>query len=194
MSGLPKHFEFMSSTAAQGLGLMAANSAPNAISPRQATNGLNRLAKFPKRPNLTVLSEAIPLFYIALNNYGFWVAREAEGRCGGIFLLRRSALRFAQQKSVPFGCALMFLDEPRELDVTNEGSGIVEPLTAVIEHARRRAPTFTAFVMTAIAQWRKLDSQILQFCAGEQKNRAALELIRGRHTLSSKNEHGHSLP
>jgi hypothetical protein len=86
--------------------------------------------------------------------------------------MRRSAVRFAQQKAAPFGCALMFLDEQRELDVTNEGSGIVEPLTAVIDLARRRAPTFTAFVMTAIAQWCKLDSRILHFCTGERKGRA----------------------
>jgi hypothetical protein len=194
MSGLPKHFEFMSSTAAEGLGLEVANSSPNAWSLRRATDGLNRLAKFPKRPDFTVLSEAIPLFYIALNNHGFWVVREAEGRCGGIFLLRRSAVRFARQKSAPVGCALMFLDNPCELDVTNEGGRIVEPLTAVIDLARRRAPTFTAFIMTAIAQWRKLDSRIFHFCAGERKNRATLELICGRYTLSSKNEDDPSFP
>lgn len=100
------------------------------------------------------------------------------------------AVRFAQQKSAPVGSALMFLDDPCELDATNEGVRIVEPLTAVIDLARRRAPTFTAFVMTAIAQWRKLDSRILHFCAGKRKNRAALELIRSRYTLSSKNEDG----
>jgi hypothetical protein len=185
MSGLPKHFEFMSSTAAEGLGLEVANSAQHASS---LTNGLNGLAKFPKRPNFSVLSEAIPLFYIALNNHGLWVAREAEGRCGGVFLLRRSAVRFAQQKTAPDGCALMFLDDPCELDVTNEGGRIVEPLTAVIDIARRRAPTFTAFIMTAIAQWRKLDSQILQFCAGERKNRAVPAWICSRYAQSSKNE------
>jgi hypothetical protein len=183
MSGLPKHFEFMSSTAAEGLGLEVANSARNA---RSLT--INGLAKFPKRPNFTFLSEAIPLFYIALNNHGFWVAREAEGRCGGVFLLRRSAVPFAQQKSAPDGCALMFLDDPCELDVTNEGGRIVEPLTAVIDLARRRAPTFTAFIMTTIAQWRKLDSRILHFCAGERKNCATLELICSRRAQSSKNE------
>jgi hypothetical protein len=181
MSGLPKHFEFMTSTAAEALGLVVTNSAQNAT-----TNGLKRLARFPKRPDLTVLSEAIPLFYIALNNHGFWVAREAEGRCGGLFLLRRSAERFAQQKSAPNGCALMFLDDPCELDVTNEGGRIVEPLTSAIDLARRRTPTFTAVVMTAIAQWRRLDSRILHFCAGERNNRAAMELIRGRYTPSSK--------
>jgi hypothetical protein len=111
MSGLPKHFEFMSSTAAEGLGIVVANSAQNATSLRQAENEPNMQVKFPKRPDLTALSETIPLFYIGQDNRGFWVAREADGRCGGVFLLRRSAVRFAQQKSAPGGCATMFLDE-----------------------------------------------------------------------------------
>jgi hypothetical protein len=194
MSGLPKHFEFMSSTAAEGLGLVVANSAQNATSLRQAENEPNMLVKFPKRPDLTALSETIPLYYIGQNNRGFWVAREAAGLCGGVFLLRRSALRFAQQKSAPAGCATMFLDEPRELDVVNEGNRIVEPLTSVIDLARRRAPTFTAFVAMAIAKWRKFDTQILRFCAGELKDRAAPELVRGRYTPSSKNDGDTSFP
>jgi hypothetical protein len=183
MSGLYKHFDFTSSTAAEGLGL----SIRNRRSPRQALNGLDTLANFPKRPDLTVLSETIPLFYIAQNNHGFWVAREASGRCGGVFLLRRSAVRFAQQKSAPAGCATMLLDDPLELDVTNEGSRIVEPLTEIIDFVRRRAPTFTAFVSMTLAKWRKFDAQILLFCSSNAKDRAAPELIRGRCTPSSKN-------
>ena len=195
MSGLLKHFEFMSSTAAEGLGLVVADSAQNATSLRQVENGPNKqLVKFPKRPDLTALSETIPLFYIGQNNRGFWVAREADGRCGGVFLLRRSAVRFTQQKSAPAGCATMFLDERRELDVVNEGNRIVEPLTSVIDLATRRAPTFTAFVAMAIAKWRKFDTQISRFCAGELKDRAAPELVRGRYTLSSKNDGDTSFP
>jgi hypothetical protein len=183
MSGFYKHFDFTSSTAAERLGL----SIRDGRSPRQAVNGLDTLANFPKRPDLTVLSETIPLFYIAQNNHGFWVAREAGGRCGGVFLLRRSAVRFAQQKSAPAGCATMPLDDPLELDVTNEGSRIVEPLTEIVDLVRRRAPTFTGFVAKTLAKWRKLDTQMLLFCGGELKDRAAPELIRGGHTVSSKN-------
>lgn len=193
MSGLPKHFEFMSSTATEGLGLVVANSAQNATSLRQVENGPNKqLVKFPKRPDLTALSETIPLFYIGQNNRGFWVAREADGRCGGVFLLRRSAVRFAQQKSAPASCATMFLDEPRELDVVNEGNRIVEPLTAITDLAG--APAFTAFVAMTVAKWRKFDTQILRFCAGQLKDRAARELVRGRYTPSSKNDGNTSFP
>ena len=191
MSGLPKHFEFMSSTAAEGLGLVVANSAQNTTSLRQGENEPNMRVKFPKRPDLTALSETIPLYYIGQNNRGFWVAREAAGLCGGVFLLRRSALRFAQQKSTPAGCATMFLDEPRELDVVNEGNRIVEPLTAVIDLVRRRAPTFTAFVAMAIGKWRKFDTQVLRFCADRA---VASELVRGRCPLSSKNDGDTSFP
>jgi hypothetical protein len=194
MSGLPKQFEFISSTAAKGLGLVVANSAQNATSLRQAENEPNTLVKFPKRPDLTAVSETIPLFYIGQNNRGFWVAREADGRCGGLFLLRRSAVRFAQQKSAPAGCATMFLDEPRELDVVNEGNRIVEPLAAVIDLVRRRAPTFTAIVAMAIAKWRKFDTQILCLCAGELKDRDASELVRCRYTVASKNNGDTSFP
>jgi len=187
MSGLPKHFEFMSSTAAEGLGLVVANSARNVTSRRQGENKPNMLVKFPERPDRTVLSEAISLFYIAQNNHKFWVAREAEGRCGGVFLLRRFAVRYAKQKSAPTGCAIMFLNEPLELDLTNEGSRIAETLTAIIDLARHRLPAFAAFVAMATTEWRKLDAQILHFCDSESKDRTALELIRGRHTPSSKN-------
>lgn len=42
----------------------------------------------PQRPGPALLSEAIPLFFIGRNKDGLWVAREADGRIGGIFLLK----------------------------------------------------------------------------------------------------------
>jgi len=196
MRGLHKHFDFTASTAAEGLGLVVASYARNAHCQKQAENEHqpNRLVQFPKRPDVAALSETIPLFFIALNNHGFWVAREADGRCGGLFLFRHFAVRFAQRKSSPAGCATMFLDEPLELDVANDGNRIVEPLTSVIDFARRRAPALTAFVMMAIAKLRKLDGQLLRFCAREPKNRVLPELTCGRYTLSSKNGDGTSFP
>src|SRR5665811_2380665 len=67
------------------------------------------------------LSEAIPLFFIGRNKDGFWVAREADGRVGGIFVLKRSALLFANTNTQPRGCATMFLSERFELDIENKG-------------------------------------------------------------------------
>ena len=76
-------------------------------------------AILPNRPDARVLNRAIPLFFIGRNKNGFWLAREAQGRIGGMFLLRRSALRFAQEASAPHGCATMFIARTFELDTWN---------------------------------------------------------------------------
>jgi hypothetical protein len=88
--------------------------------------------QFPTRPDCRVLSESIPLFFIARNKNGLWVAREAEGRSSGIFLFKRSALRFAQENSAPTGCATMVLGERLELDVANHGHSLVMWLNTVL--------------------------------------------------------------
>ena len=67
--------------------------------------------EFPRRPDTSVISDTIPLFYVGRNRTGIWVVREAEGRSGGLFLLKRSALRFARRKSETAGCATMFVAE-----------------------------------------------------------------------------------
>ncbi len=89
--------------------------------------------QLPRRPDASALSEAIPLFYIGRNKNGLWVAREAEGRCGGLFLFKQSAARFARRQSEPDGCAMMFLAEPFELDVENQGSRFAGLLAAASE-------------------------------------------------------------
>jgi hypothetical protein len=89
-------------------------------------------AKFPRRPCPSTLSESIPLFFIGPNRSGLWIAREAEGRTGGIFLFKRSALRFAQKNSGPIGCATMLLADRREFDVKNRGNPLVAWLAAVL--------------------------------------------------------------
>jgi hypothetical protein len=190
MSGLFKNFGFASSSTPQGVRLAVANSAPNSVSRGQSPAGRGTVVNFPKRPDLTVLSQTIPLFYIARNKHGFWVARDAEGRHGGVFLLRRSALRFARDTSAPAGCAMMFLNDAFELDLDNEGDRLVAPLAAAIDIATRRTPKLAAFVAMAIAEWHKLVAQFARAFAGQRRNRAAIEreLFRGQYTLSSKND------
>jgi hypothetical protein len=90
--------------------------------------------EFPDRPAPRLLSESIPLFFIGRNKSRLWVVREAEGRCGGIFLFKRSALRFAAKNGLPIGCATMLLRERFELDVENQGN----PLAAWLDAASRR--------------------------------------------------------
>jgi hypothetical protein len=148
------------------------------------------VVKFPSRSDLTFLSEAIPLFYIGQNCDGFWVARDAEGRSGGVFFFKASAIRFARNKSAPAGCALMFLNAPVELDCDNEGSQIVVILDAAIGVARRHVPTLVGFVEMAIAEWRKLLAQLSRAAAGERRHRAAVEreLFHGQYRLASKDD------
>ncbi len=98
--------------------------------------------KFPQRPDARVLSETIPLFFIGRNKNRLWVAREAEGQTGGVFLLKRSALRFAKKNSVPVGCATMFLTERFELDVENQGNPFVTWLDAIRRAWRRLIPKY----------------------------------------------------
>jgi hypothetical protein len=98
------------------------------------------IVKFPPRPDPRVLSASIPLFFIGRNTYGFWVVRAAEARAGGIFLLKRSALRFAAKNSAPAGCATMFLSERFELDVENQGGVLAAGLDAMIRIIAAPAP------------------------------------------------------
>jgi hypothetical protein len=70
----------------------------------------------------SVVSEAIPAFYIGRNEEGFWVARDVEGRTGGIFLFENSAVSFARRNSRPTGCATKFLSESYELDLETEAT------------------------------------------------------------------------
>jgi hypothetical protein len=146
--------------------------------------------RFPRRPNLHVLSESIPLFYICQNSHGFWVARDAEGRAGGLFLRKESAFRFARRRSEPTGCAMMLLNAPIELDIENQGNRIAMPLGSAIDVVKRRAPRLAAFIGMAIAEWHKLIAEMSSAFAGERKHRAAIEqeLFHGQHWLSSKSD------
>jgi hypothetical protein len=110
----------------------------NRREPQSAAAGT--VAKFPRRPDARVLSEAIPLFFIGRNKNGLWVAREAEGRTGGIFLFKQSALRFAKKNSAPVGCATMFLTERFELDVENQASPLIAWLDKVLRRVARLIP------------------------------------------------------
>jgi hypothetical protein len=72
-----------------------------------------------------VVSTAIPAFFIGRNGAGLWVAREANGRIGGLFLFKNSAVDFANHQSAPVRCALVFPTETFELDVENHGNFLI---------------------------------------------------------------------
>jgi hypothetical protein len=162
-----------------------------------------QIVPLPRRPDRTFFSDSIPLFFIGRNQSGFWVARESEGRSNGLFLLRRSAARFARNRSSPRGCAVMVVEHPIELDLPNQGNRLIEPIRTIIDVIRRRAPLVTTCIGMAIAAWRKLDAQISHALADHHRNREAIEkdllrnrdaiendLFRGEYKLVSKNDDG----
>src|ERR1700684_4193896 len=92
------HFDVARLPNPAGMLSAVAGSARRVDSNRAARQAPNHVIDFPKRPDLTVLNETIPLFYIGQNKKGLWVVREAEGRSGGVFLFRRTAVRFAREQ------------------------------------------------------------------------------------------------
>jgi hypothetical protein len=169
--------------------VIAGGGSVSCFSPAPGPAGV-QIRHLPRRPDAATLCEAIPFFYIGQNGRGFWVARDSEGKIGGLFLRKRSALRFARKFSEPQGCATMFLDEPFELDVENRGGRLAALLTAAIEIAARRLPAMATFVGQMVAEWRKLVAEISRAIAGERRNRAAIErdLFHGHCQLMSKND------
>jgi hypothetical protein len=89
-----------------------------------------------------IVSASIPAFFIGRDHDGFWLARDAKGETGGIFLFKSSALAFARQASRPLGCATIFLSERSELDVENQGNRLtayLRPLVRLVPAVRKRA-------------------------------------------------------
>lgn len=84
-----------------------------------------------------IVSASIPAFFVGRNRAGLWVAREARGRVGGIFLFKSSAMDFAREESEPSRCALIFPTETFELDIENRGNFLIAQLARWIAHARR---------------------------------------------------------
>jgi hypothetical protein len=82
-------------------------------------------------PAPDLLSEALPAFFIGRNKAGLWVAREAQGRAGGLFLFKSSAIAFACARS----CATIFPDERFELDLANEGNPFATHPASLVRYA-----------------------------------------------------------
>src|SRR5712664_294931 len=93
-----------------------------------------------------VVSDAIPAVFIGRNKEGFWVARDAKGQIGGIFLLENSALSFATRNSRPTGCATIFPSERFELDLENKGNPLITHLGSLIHFATRHRQRMAAFI------------------------------------------------
>jgi hypothetical protein len=110
-----------------------------------------------------IVNEAIPAFFIGRNKEGFWVARDAKGQIGGIFLLENSALSFARENSRPTGCATIFPSERFELDLENNGNPFVAHFAFWMRAAMRVRRRTAASIgkMTEVVKRRLRDFQVL---------------------------------
>lgn len=79
-----------------------------------------------------IVSASIPTFFVGRNRDGFWLARDARGENGGIFLFRNSALAFARRACRQASCAMIFPSERFELDVENQGNPLVDHLKPLV--------------------------------------------------------------
>jgi hypothetical protein len=75
-----------------------------------------------RRPDASILNEAIPLVAIGRNQAGFWVARDCDSSTGRAFIFKGSAIRFAKRIKGRSGCALMFVNEGLELELGDTGA------------------------------------------------------------------------
>lgn len=100
-----------------------------------------------------IVNEAIPAFFIGRNMEGFWVARDVNGKIGGIFLLENSAVSFARRNSRPAGCATIFPSERIELDLENQGNPLAAQLgwlNRLAMHGRQRMAAFIGDMTEAV--------------------------------------------
>jgi hypothetical protein len=126
----------------------------------------HEISEFPGRPDPAVLNEAIPLFFVARNKSGFWIARDLKGQNGGIFLLKRSALCFARKKSEQAGCATMLLNEPHELDVKNQGGRFVIAVSVAMDAVVHCATSVVALISIMREVCQRLVAYISHVVAG----------------------------
>jgi len=90
------------------------NAPPYAVEHRRLST-----TAWPQRPDGTILNETIPLFFVARDKDGFWIARNADVAIGGRFFFKYSALRFAGYYNAS---AIMVLTEVYSLDTRNTGN------------------------------------------------------------------------
>lgn len=84
-----------------------------------------------------IISYVIPIFFVGRNHDGLWVAREAKGRIGGVFLFKDSATSFARRHAGETGCATIFPPERFELDLANSGNPLAPAIGWTIRQLRR---------------------------------------------------------
>jgi hypothetical protein len=99
-----------------------------------------------QRPGPEVLNRTIAVVFIGRNRDGVWVARDADGKFGGLFWRKDAAFRFAKANAGPAGCAAVFPQARFELDIANSGNPFLGHLGAVKRRLLRRALRVKAMI------------------------------------------------
>jgi len=99
-----------------------------------------------QRPGPDVLSRSIPVVFIGRNRDGVWVARDADGKFGGLFWRKGAALRFARAGAGPAGCATVFPRARFELDLENSGNPLLGCVGPIKRLLARTALRLTAII------------------------------------------------
>jgi hypothetical protein len=80
--------------------------------------------------------------------------RTVPNRTGGIFLLKSSALSFAQAQSRPQGCATIFPSGRFELDLANDGNRLAPQLASIMTSLRLH---FACALETTTQRFKRFD-------------------------------------
>lgn len=99
-----------------------------------------------QRPGPDVLNRTIPAVFIGRNRNGVWVARDADGKFGGLFWRQGAAVRFARVNAGPAGCAAVFPQGRFELDLDNSGNPLPGRLGILKRLLARPARRLTAMI------------------------------------------------
>jgi hypothetical protein len=90
-----------------------------------------------------IVNVTISAFFVGRNIEGFWVARDANGQIGGIFLLENSALSFARRNSEPGGCATIF---HLNSALKNRDNRLATPIVSLTRLMRRSQQVLATFI------------------------------------------------
>ena len=77
---------------------------------------MNNLHPRSNRPAVNSLES--PLFLVGKDSHGNWVARDQSGLCGGLFVGRDEALKFARAENGNRPQAIVMVDDVLELDMS----------------------------------------------------------------------------
>jgi hypothetical protein len=79
------------------------------------------------------------LFMVGQDSHGNWVVQDQSGICGGLFVDRAEALRFARSENGDRQQAVIFVDGVFELDMTRRRSRQDHRQATIDDQASRRA-------------------------------------------------------